>query len=132
VALAETYSLEALDRALATGDAIVETGARVAYGQAALLDHRHDEARRRLTSAVAVGKAHSCFPMAIEALADLAGLDAKEDRELEAIERLAFVKHSDFAPEATAESAAGKLQSLWARVPGELFEEAYRRGKATT
>ena len=132
VALAETYSLEALDRALASGDAIVETGARVAYGQAALLDHRHEEARRRLTIAVAVGAAHSCFPMAIEALESLAGLDADEDRVLEAIKQLAFIKHSDFAPESTAESAAGALLRLRTRVPDEVFEDAYRQGKATT
>lgn len=110
----------------------LDQGARVAYGQAALLDHRHEEARRRLTIAVAVGAAHSCFPMAIEALESLAGLDADEDRVLEAIKQLAFIKHSDFAPESTAESAAGALLRLRTRVPDEVFEDAYRQGKATT
>lgn len=129
---AEVYSLEALNRALATGDAIVETGARVAYGQAALVDRRHDEARRRLTSAVNVARTHSCFPMAIEALEGLAGLDANENRLAEAIRQLAFVKHSSLAPEATVESASEALVRLRSLVPDEEFQNAYRQGKATT
>ncbi|MEX2542165.1 MAG: hypothetical protein WD314_10150 [Trueperaceae bacterium] len=129
---AESTCLEALGLALASGDAALETGARAAYGRAALIDGRFADARDRLVSAAAAARAYSCYPFAIEALEGLADLDVKDGRIEEAIRLLAFVKHSSFTLEAKASAAATSLRALKEGVPEAAFSAAYRQGEAAT
>lgn len=128
----EQYGLEALNLAVVRGDAALESAARVAYGQAALLARRNEDGRQRLALAVDVARRYSCFPMAIEALEGLAVLDAGQDKHAEAIRQLAFVKHSSLALAATVKSVSAELERLCADVPAELFNKAYNDGKAMT